>query len=129
MNALVAKYFDEIETRLISSPAVVSCRVLRREVTPSDGKLRAKATLSNGGSVELFEYVTETSGQITIQKYSYHWQDAKGNLVTRWDNAPHHKEVAGAPHHLHSIDGEVKGTTSAMGMLKAIEEIEKSVSG
>jgi|GEM_PF-337193 len=110
MNTLIAEYFDDIEGRLIASPAITSYRVLRRVVAPSDGKLRVKATLSDGGSVELFEYVTETGGQITVQKYSFHWQDAQGKLVCRWDNAPHHKELANAPHHLHTTDGAVHST-------------------
>jgi hypothetical protein len=32
--------------------------------------------------------------------YSYHWQDKKGNLIRRWDNAPYHK-VETFPHHVH----------------------------
>lgn len=36
------------------------------------------------------------------RKYSYHWQDAQGNLITRWDNSPHHRGIATFPHHRHS---------------------------
>jgi len=25
-------------------------------------------------------------------------------LITRWDNAPHHKEIATFPHHVHERD-------------------------
>mgnify|MGYP001134823819 CR=1 FL=1 len=127
MNVLIAQYFDDIEARLIASPAIASYHVLRREVALSDGKLRVKATLSNGGTVELFEYVTEAAGQIMTRKYSFHWQNAQGNLVRRWDNAPHHKELANAPYHSHAADGAVQGTLGAMDMLKVIDEIEKSV--
>ncbi len=35
------------------------------------------------------------------KKYSYHWQDADGSLITRWDNSPHYREVALFPHHKH----------------------------
>jgi hypothetical protein len=128
MNALIAQYFDEIETRLIASPVIVSYRVLRREIVLSDGKLRVKATLNNGGTAELFEYVAETGGQITTSKYSFHWQDADGNLVTRWDNAPHHKELLNAPFHLHEAGGAVQATPGAMSIVMVIEEIEKAFS-
>lgn len=129
MNARIAQYFDEIETRLIASPAISSYRILRREVAPTDGKLRVKAALNDGGNVELFEYVTESGGRIVTQKYSFHWQDARGNLVARWDNAPHHKDLPNAPHHSHAADGSVREARDAMDMLKVIEEIEKGVSG
>ncbi len=35
------------------------------------------------------------------RKYSYHWQDAKGRLITRWDNSLHHKGLPTFPHHKH----------------------------
>lgn len=35
------------------------------------------------------------------RKYSYHWQDANGQLIIRWDNSPHHKELSTFPHHRH----------------------------
>jgi hypothetical protein len=129
MNMFIAERFDDIEARLIANPAVTAYQVLRREIAPSDGKLRVKVVLSDGGAAELFEYVTEAGGQVAVRKYSFHWQDAQGNLVRRWDNAPHHKELAGAPHHSHAADGTVQAMAGAMDMLKAIEEIEKGVSG
>src|SRR4030067_368066 len=41
------------------------------------------------------------------RKYSYHWQDANGNLITRWDNSPHHREIFTFPHHKHLPNGVV----------------------
>ncbi len=35
------------------------------------------------------------------RKYSYHWQKVNGDLIIRWDNSPHHKEVITFPHHKH----------------------------
>ena len=43
------------------------------------------------------------------RKYSYHWQDAKGQLRMRWDNSPHHKHITTYPHHKH----ETAGVTSS----------------
>ena len=37
-------------------------------------------------------------------KYSYHWQDADGKLLVRWDNAPHHPEISTYPNHKHVGD-------------------------
>lgn len=124
MSATIAQYFDEVEARLIASKAVVSYRILRREITPLDGKLRVKVILSDGGVAELFEYVVEIEGRIITRKYSFHWQDAQEKLVCRWDNAPHHL----SHHHLHKADGTVIGRTSATSMLEVITEIENLIS-
>lgn len=35
------------------------------------------------------------------RKYAYHWQDKKGKLIVRWDNAPHWKNISTYPHHKH----------------------------
>lgn len=35
------------------------------------------------------------------RKYSYHWRDANGRLIIRWDNSPHHKGLSTFPHHKH----------------------------
>jgi hypothetical protein len=125
MNTTIARYFDEIEERLLSSGVVAAYSVLRREIAPSDGKLRVKAILSDGGTAELFEYVTEAAGRVTARKYSFHWQDAQGKLVRRWDNAPHYP----VRDHSHEPDGAVAERAGAMNMLEAIEEIEKGASG
>ena len=53
--------------RLIESPIVASYKQVRREVTPTDGKLRIRAMLTDGGLFELFEYVAEEKGRIDLR--------------------------------------------------------------
>lgn len=55
-------------------------------------------------------------------------QKENGELIIRWDNAPHHREIRTFPHHVHTKDG-VKESYSitlddALGKIK--ENIEKS---
>ena len=125
MNPIIASYFDEIEMRLIESPVVVSYKQARREITPTDGKLRIRATLIDGGLFEFFEYVAEEKGRIDLRKYSFHWQDADGELIRRWDNVKHHMDLPNAPHHLHIKDGPpqpVFDVPNATTILTMIEE-------
>lgn len=37
-------------------------------------------------------------------RYSYHWQTESGEMLIRWDNAPHWKKLKTFPHHKHSGD-------------------------
>jgi len=125
MNPTIAGYFDEIEMRLIESSVVASYKRLRREVTPVDGKLRIRARLVDGGLFELFEYVTKEKRQIDLRKYSFHWQDADGELICRWDNVKHHMDLPNAPHHLHTKEGPpqpVFDVPNVMSILTTIEE-------
>lgn len=123
MNAVIAAYFDAIEARFLGSPAIFKYQILRREVTPTDGIIRIKADLSDSSLAEFFEYVIEANKQIEIRKYSFHWQDKNGNVIKRWDNAPHHKEFS-SHHHLHLADGTVTEITEPLNTIHAILEIE-----
>ncbi|MBM4401784.1 MAG: hypothetical protein FJ044_00880 [Candidatus Cloacimonetes bacterium] len=61
----------------------------------------------------------------TFRKYAYHWQDKKGKLICRWDNAPHYPKIKTHPFHKHKKD-EVMETT-AISLEEILKEIEKSV--
>lgn len=101
MNAALLEYFDALEARLLQSSAIVSYQILRKEVAPSDGKIRVKAFLHEGGELECFEYVLMVRDKVQLVKYSYHWQNADGTLKQRWDNAPHYPHLPNSPRHIH----------------------------
>ena len=124
MNPSIEQHFDAIEARLIQSPMVVSYHVVRREVAQSDGKLRVQTTLSDGGALELFEYVVWAEAHVRLVRYSFHRQDADRNLRQRWDNAPHYPTLPYAPHHVHTRDGGVDGIAEAPDVFAVIGRIE-----
>jgi len=39
------------------------------------------------------------------EKYKYHYMNDKKELIFRYDNAKHHKELKTFPHHKHTQDG------------------------
>ena len=127
MNPLIEQHFDTLELRLLQSPAIRAYQIIRREISLTDGKLRLKAVLSNDDILELFEYVATNSGKATLEKYSFHWQDAQGKLVRRWDNAPHFPHLPYAPHHIHQADGTVEGVATVPSALAALAEIEETI--
>lgn len=57
--------------------------------------------MSDGTMLEMFERFRSAGQTVEVIKYSFHWQDARGNLIRRWDNAPHHPEVETHPDHVH----------------------------
>ena len=129
MNPIIREHFDIFEAKLIESPVIVSYQMLRQEIAASDGKLRIKAELSDGGSIELFEYVAESDRHIRLLKYSFHWQDAQGKLRRRWDNTPHYPDLPNAPHHVHSENDSVREVMQVPNVLFVIAKIEKALLG
>jgi hypothetical protein len=125
MNPLIENRFDQLEERLLESMVVKSYDILRREVSLRSGQFRVRAELRDGGLLEMFEYVQVTSeGEIVARKYRYHWQDAEGKILRRWDNATHYPDLPHAPHHVHLPDGSVEGVAELPDGLQVLIQVE-----
>ncbi len=61
--------------------------------------IRLKARVLDGTLL----YITELH-TADYQKYAYHWQKENGELIIRWDNKPHWKNIKTFPHHKHEKD-------------------------
>ena len=58
-------------------------------------KLKIHARLINGWKLYVWEHAMPK-----IRRYAYHV--SKGSeLIIRWDNAPHHRQIRTFPHHKH----------------------------
>jgi hypothetical protein len=49
-------------------------------------------------------FATESRNILSIDKYRFHYMDHKGQMLFRYDNAPHHSETGSHPHHKHTPD-------------------------
>ena len=78
------------------SDVISSYKISRFEHFGQILRLRAELILTDNTIL----YVRETVLSISIRKYSYHWQDRRGKLIARWDNAPDW-DVETFPHHVH----------------------------
>lgn len=105
---MIEFYFNKIFETLSLSFVVSSFTVSRLRMTVDEGFIRVKCTLTNGDVLEFAEYVKIIHNQPELTSYSYHWQRADGMLVKRWDNVPHHPELAAFPDHIHQTDGKVE---------------------
>ena len=126
MNSVIRAYFNDIELRLIEKSIYKDYSIVRKEILYVEAKIRLIITLLNGDTIELFEYLHENVGELISKKYSYHWQDKEGQLIKRWDNAPHHKELNNYPHHIHYNDSLVQPNTLIPNIFKILDEIEKN---
>ena len=104
-------------TILRSHNIVIELRVTKTVVEPDIELIKANATLKDGSVL----YVSEVAGA-GFRNYSYHWQ--KGDeLIKRWDNAPHHKELPDFPHHVHEgvniLSGHAVNLTDVLADIEA----------
>ena len=102
---MIEAYLRQIDELLSTSSFVSTVQILRRSIRDTELEkvlnYRYRVWLADGGLVEMTERVLEIQDSLEVSKYRHHWQDRNGELVKRWDNAPHHSEVDTFPHHLH----------------------------
>ena len=86
-------------------------------------RFKAEITFRNDSKRFIKEYVFENKER----KYAYHWADACGDLIYRWDNTKHWPDISTSPHHKHTGSQVLESTeTSVADVLNMIsEQIEK----
>lgn len=123
---MIEIYVNEILQHLSLSFAVSSFKVKKLRIVEDEGFMRVRCNLNNGDILEFAEYVKILQGEPKIQTYRYHGQKSDGTLVKRWDNVPHHPEIASFPNHLHQSDGKVEPSPS-VNFSQVLSEMEKSI--
>ncbi len=102
-----AEYLRHLKALISLNNQVTHIHIVREEAQGDSGLLRYRLSLQDGSLIEMFQRFHVDAGDAVVTKYSYHWQDEDGTLLRRWDNAPHHPEVATHPYHLHLGDKQV----------------------
>ena len=119
----IDEYFKKIQDTISNSKIVASTNIEYIKVLENEGYIRGTLTLIDGTELRLLEYTKITNNQAVTLRYRLQWQ-TEGELITRWNNAPHHPEIKTFPHHKH-IKGEDKPkpskTTNLISVLKEIE--------
>ena len=128
MSDPVRERLDALRARLILSAAVVSFHYHLEETVGDVGYFRVRCMLIDGSELQLLERFRAVSNVLSIEKYSFHWQLKNGTPICRWDNAPHHREVATFPHHLHEGKTELVQAHQSIDVFAVLSEIEKRLS-
>lgn len=86
----------EIVSLLSQSEIVSQMEVLELVDESNVQSIKIKTKLIDGSLLYIQETVSERGN-----KYSYHWQTEDNEVLLRWDNAPHYRQVESFPHHKH----------------------------
>ena len=100
---MISDYFREVELRLEGAEIITDKSIDLREFDALEGMLRGRLLFVDGSVLEFMEYL---HGDRRL-KYRFHLMDKQGEIVFRYDNAPHH-DVSTFPHHKHLVDGVVE---------------------
>ena len=102
---MIEQYLRELDELISTSPKVIDVEIIRRSVWDTElekiALYRYRLKMSDRSLLELTERLVEEKGVLSKKKYRHHWQSHDGQVIKRWDNAPHHPEIDTFPHHLH----------------------------
>jgi hypothetical protein len=127
---MIDDYFAEALAAIAASPAVVASNVTSERRSDDIGYLRGDLTMQDGSSLHFREFVQwQPSALPEKYMYVYHYQNADGELIFRYDNSGHYSDLPDSPHHKHI--GETGDVIPApeVSLLAVLREIEQSIPG
>jgi len=83
--------------------------IIKWEAEPTSYRFKAKIVFTNGTKLYVKDYLFYNR-----RKYSFHWQDANENLLVRWDNAEHWKDIDTFPFHKHEGKKVLSSTETSL---------------
>lgn len=101
---MLAAWHDTVAAHPIAWPLSRHISIDYAETGGAVAQYCIRVGLLDGSLLQCVERVRARAERLETEKYSFHWQAPDGTLICRWDNAPHHRELTGFPHHLHEGD-------------------------
>jgi len=99
-------YYLNFQKTVYDEPFVLRADLRFEEVDEHEGYVKGTLLLIGDFQLYIAEYV-RTSPFVRRLKYRYHLQTLNGQLISRWDNAEHHRQVSTFPHHRHDELGAI----------------------
>ena len=119
---MISAYFQEFELRLEDAKIIADKNIDFREFSATEGMLSGRLLFVDGSMLEFMEYLKEENRL----KYRFHLINKEGNMVFRYDNAPHHRDISSFPHHKHLPDNVSE--SNEKGIMDMLDEIETLIS-
>ncbi len=103
-HRLIEKHLAAVEQALDQMPDIRVDRYLEEALTSERMNLRIRIRFADGNLLEVNEALEIQSQVLVWVDYRYHYQNAKNQLIFRYDNTPHFLDLASFPHHKHLAD-------------------------
>lgn len=91
----------QIENAIRHSALVVTYDLVKVQLSSGTGYIEGQVTFIDNSRFVFFEFLRQTAAEVECEKYRYHFMNSDDQLIFRYDNAPHHPEIATFPHHKH----------------------------
>ena len=98
---MIRDYFGEVEKKLEEIKWLIKKKTIEFNLISEEmGTIKGKIVFVNNYALDFRELVSEEHTD-----YRFHFMNGNNRLISRWDTAPHHKEITTFPFHLHTPEG------------------------
>ena len=100
----IDEYFTRVHELVQGVADAQAERYEEQMLSATRGNLRIRLRFGDQSLLEISEAIVLVGEEPHWLSYRYHYQSSRTGIVFRYDNAPHHVEVATHPDHKHSGD-------------------------
>ncbi len=121
---MIAKYFKKVENNLDENSHFIEDFLINKQTfTKEKGTIEGEVFFNDESRMDFMEAVnTSKKGK---DKYSYHYMDKEKEMIFRYDNAKHHREIKTFPHHKHTPKGIIESSEPNLNQI--LGEVEKNI--
>jgi len=122
---MIEAYFFQIETVLNEFPTIRSYTLKKKVYNIKQGFISGSVVFENGYLLDFAE--VKDAERPAKLKYRYQYMNEHNEVVFRYDNAPHHRQLKTFPHHKHlPEDIEESGEPILFDVLLEIAQRERT---
>ncbi|MBI5192295.1 MAG: hypothetical protein HZA08_02500 [Nitrospirae bacterium] len=109
------KFVENIEKTITNTPCILSSNI-QKQFGPDSETVYLKGTFIfiDSSVLEIAIFANNILNTVTIDKYRFHYMGKNGQIIFRYDNAPHHHEIASFPHHKHTTNKVIQSTMPSL---------------
>jgi hypothetical protein len=98
---MIKKYLYRLYDTIISRGNVEIERLDFDELPGRQGIIEGRLKFHDGSLLDFDEVILLRNEQLVKLRYAYHYQNESGEVIFRYDNAPHYPNIFTYPHHKH----------------------------
>ena len=98
---MIHDYFSKVQKKLDASRWIIIEQSVNFDfVSEEMGIITGRLVFIDNSILEFMELVSKKEAE-----YRFQFMDKNKDMLFRWDSAPHHKEIATFPYHMHTKKG------------------------
>jgi len=98
---MLKRYLYRLYDTIISRGYIEIERLDFDELPSRQGIIAGRVKFHDGSLLDFDEVILLQDEQLVKLRYAYHYQNKSGEMIFRYDNAPHYPNIFTYPHHKH----------------------------